>query len=305
MKDNNSHVPPVPLVKEEKKKHPVLTSQEIFQWLEKHQNSNIKRTCLYETKSPYQVIIVPEAYRELEGIVHLGKPHGNNVFEQQIRGCGHYFSDGNGGFSIIITHVQKVYAAMRNPVGSSVMGSEMSALTYDQLDEELKIINQCEKQLYRRSKTGRDIFFTPETPIIPVCWIHTHPNLHAWFSTTDLANVTCAAGDPWASLCIDPMRCEFKAICGQNNTPALVIIYYYCQNILEDNAVNQQKNIDEISENVDETIAEYMKQFRYYAGLLINSGYSLGGAYREKKGWRKVTKIKVNIKIKRKNVKCR
>lgn len=297
---------PAPVtVKKNERTHPIIQRKEILKQIVKTQVFETNLVMLEESKAKNLLVLVPEAYRELEGIVHLGIKHGNNTLEQQIRGCGHYFSDGNGGFITVVTHVQKIYSSMRSSTGASVMKGNKGALVYEQLEEELNWINQCELQMYHSRERGRDIFYSPDSPVMPVCWIHTHPGLRAWFSKTDVENITCAAGDPWVSLCIDPIRNEFKAVSGRDNEPTSIAVYYYAENFLKTiRTVKKKMELLEIPEDGDEK-AEILNQIRLNIGFLLSNADTVKGGYREFIGWNDVTHIKIDLKIKKKHRKRR
>ena len=297
---------PMPVaVKKSEHTHTIMKRRDILRQIGKNQIFETELLLQEEPKAQNLLVFVPEAYRELEGIIHFGGKNGNNILEQQIRGCGHYFSNGSGGFTTVVTHIQKIYSSVRSKTGASVMKENQGTLVYEQLEKELNWINQCELEMYHGRDRGRDPFYSPENPVVAVCWIHTHPQLHAWFSGTDKENITCAAGDPWVSLCIDPIRKEFKAISGQDNEPTSIAIYYYAENPLRTlHMVEKKMELLEMSE-VEDDKNEILNQIRLDVGQLLRDGDTVKGGYQEFIGWRNTTNIKIKLKIKKRRRKRR
>ena len=71
---------------------------------------------------PHTVIFLPEATRELEVMISYGRRSPMNEKEQKYIGYGHFLTDEQGHFLVIVKHFIEILTKNRSAVSASNLG---------------------------------------------------------------------------------------------------------------------------------------------------------------------------------------
>ncbi|MEN6595121.1 MAG: hypothetical protein ABFC31_09305 [Clostridiaceae bacterium] len=217
--------PPLPAVhrQTEPRRFPVCSAQDAANRIHKR---CAPCECTVYGEGKHTVILLPEAWSELSGMICFGKRRAVNYYEQQYQGMGHFYVSETGKLNIIISHVLYIYSADRGRTHAAVIrGADTSFL--DLLASERAIYNQFEAQ-FNRDEAGRELDpFLREGASEVVLFGHTHPDLGVFFSGPDRNSSYAAMNFPAVTFVCDPIRKQMKAMVGIEEADARVLVFSY------------------------------------------------------------------------------
>ena len=213
-----------------------------------------------------KLIILPEAFRELEVMVSYGRHSPMNFCEQKYIGYGHTMIDDRGHFIIVVSHFIEILTKNRNPTGASNLGPN------GELNPGLDFLEyHREEYLKHEAKYNTDAYGAIVDPFLKLCGPseyvlegHTHPNLGVFFSGPDrTSGAARAAKAPVCIFVCDPIRKEMLGCIGKNFDPAEVIVYSRKESFSE-TPVSEKKNRPPVNELV--SLAEQCLHITGYNG---------------------------------------
>lgn len=170
-----------------------------------------KRYLKRGTDKVNQLILTPEAAKELMDYFKWGVTHPNNVFEQQAALVGYLFKDpATGRFTAVAECLVPAMAHGRSPVGASLTADDTANV-------------QCEVNVMNRNLRKAPNFgvFTQMGEMMIVAWVHSHPNeLDVFLSSTDqkthLSHYGSNEDSMGISMVVNPHRGLARAFGGVN-----------------------------------------------------------------------------------------
>lgn len=173
------------------------------------------------------IVFLPEASEELESMLHFGKYHPLNVYEQQFQGIGHIFIDDQGHITIVIVQVFYIYSAKRSPAGATVFVDPRDGM-YKRLENEREIFN---RNLMKRNDLGDGRVvdaFIQYGPCFVNFFGHTHPcKIGLFFSGPDRASSIATEDFPAATFVCDPQEKNMIGAVGIDFLPAKIFMCHY------------------------------------------------------------------------------
>ena len=176
----------------------------------------------------HTVIFLPEATRELEVMISYGRRSPMNEKEQKYIGYGHFLTDEQGHFLVIVKHFIEILTKNRSAVSASNLGPHGE---YNPGIDFLAYF--CEEFLQTEAKYNTDARGFTVDPFLSLCGPsefvlegHTHPDLGVFYSQTD--KVSGAARASKLPVCIfvcDPIRKTMLGSIGKDFEPCEVIVY--------------------------------------------------------------------------------
>lgn len=285
---------PVDNRKKESRKLPVISFKEVIRIIK--DNCGEIQINKYGNGRDY-LIILPEAWEELKIMIGWGKRTPANVFEQLYQGMGYYFSNPEGNRILVVTHFLYIYAANRSPVSACINNGEhnsiMSRLEYERevyCNNEAKYNISPEGYLYNP--------FVNEFGCSEVnLYGHTHPDIGVFFSYDDKTS-GCATPDmPAATFVADPIRKQIKAMVGNEQSAARVVVCSYCFGHLEKSESGELFDTDRDISSRKGTRQELIAELGRICNELLNPEYGSKGNYYANTTMTGKEHIKVDIKI--------
>lgn len=218
---------PPPVSVSPKRKLPVLDAETVKKTvLEKCAPADFKTY----GKGKNKVYILPEAAKELEGMIYFGQARAVNHYEQQYQGLGYLFEDAEGRVTAVITHFLYIYSASRGELFASVCKGDTTIL--DLLDNERTIYNRFESDFNDYDGTGRYVInpFLKYGKSIVVLNGHTHPGLTCFFSGPDRASSYACEDFPAITMVCDPITKDYKAMAGFDEDTEVIVFSYASEN---------------------------------------------------------------------------
>ena len=175
-----------------------------------------------------KVIILPEAFRELEVMISYGRRSPMNVNEQKYVGYGHTIIDEKGSVIIVVSHFIEILTKNRNPVGASNLGPN------GEPNPGLDFLEYHREEFLRGEvKYNTDAYGCTVDPFLKFCGSseyvlegHTHPDIGVFFSGPDrISGAARAAKDPVCIFVCDPIRKQMLGNIGKTFASAEVIVY--------------------------------------------------------------------------------
>lgn len=251
--------------KEVPREYPSLSLSKITETIEDNCGDIVVRERHGEGRN--KVIILPEAFRELEVMISYGRRSPMNVNEQKYVGYGHIMDD-RGHVIIVVSHFIQIETMNRNPVGASNLGPNgeynpgLDFLEYHR-DEFLKNEAKCNTDAYGATV---DPFLSRCGPSEYVLEGHTHPDLGVFFSGPDrTSGAARAANAPISIFVCDPIRKQMLGCIGKNFDAAEVIVYTRKESV-SDVPVSEKKLRPPVNELV--SFAEQCLRITGYHGSI-------------------------------------
>ncbi|MCD8005934.1 MAG: hypothetical protein LUF29_03020 [Oscillospiraceae bacterium] len=179
-------------------------------------------------KGENKVIILPEAFRELEVMVSYGRRSPMNSKEQKFLGFGHFMVDENGNHITVVSHFIQVHTMNRTATSASSLGPNGEynpGIDFLEYYREEFLANE---EKYNIDAFGYlvDPFLEKYGPSEYVFEGHTHPGIGVFYSGTDRASGTArAATSPICIFVCDPIRRQMLGSIGKDFAEAEVIVY--------------------------------------------------------------------------------
>ena len=233
--------------------------------------------CERHGKGDDKVIILPEAWQELQTMISYGRRSPMNVKEQKYAGFGHFLKDEHNNTIVVVNHFIEILTTNRNTVGAANLGPNgeynpgLDFLEYHR-EEFLKYEKQFNTDAYG---------FTVD-PFLSLCGSsefvlegHTHPDLGVFYSQTDrISGEARAAKTPVCIFVCDPIRKEMLGSIGKYFSPSEVIVFTH-GTPSDEKPIKHERSIPPIDEIMSLT-AQCLRTYHYTGSMRIRP--KLGGS---------------------------
>ncbi len=215
--------PPLPVQKPAlPRSYPVLSLQSVIERI----HSKCAPTVFTEYgEGEHTVIVLPEAWGELDAMIRVGKRRAVNRHEQVNIGMGHTMMTPDEKIIQIVSHFIYVYPETRGPAHASIAGSVDDPI-YTRLDNEEALFRKYEKEMNRDGEYLLDPFLECGSSEV-ILLGHTHPGLGVFLSETDKGSNIATPGFPGATMVCDPYQKTMCAAVGVNCESAKVLVFSY------------------------------------------------------------------------------